>query len=240
MHGKLRHLAIVMDGNGRWAHRSGLARSVGHRQGMEATLRIIEAAAERDIEYLSLFALSCENMSRPQSELIGIESLISAAASRFRQIRDKRGIRLRVIGDLSALSRPTRDLLEDLVRDTPETPPRLHLQVAVNYSGQWDIMQAVNKLCARATTNSLASASPGNPANASLGNSASASPNGSTTASPDTSATTNCLARSIAPKTASSTAVKSSCASSASPSRCAFKSALFGQHKAKPIAPAIS
>ena len=145
MSSTLKHLAIVMDGNGRWASRNGYPRSVGHRQGLETTLRLIEAVAGRGISYLSLFALSCENLSRPEDELRSLEGLIGIGAKRFRDLVERQSIKLQVIGDRSVLSAATNDSIDDLVSANPKQA-RLHLLVAINYSGKWDILQALSRL----------------------------------------------------------------------------------------------
>ena len=104
-----RHVAIIMDGNGRWAKRQGLARMFGHRQGVETVHRITEAAAELGISYMTLYAFSTENWNRPKEEVDALMSLLVDTIAKETPTLMKNNIRLQTIGDLSRLPQATRD-----------------------------------------------------------------------------------------------------------------------------------
>ena len=137
-----RHVAIVMDGNGRWARRRGKARNAGHRAGVRAARRVVEACGERDIEVLTLFAFSSENWSRPSSEVRLLMRLFVEALQREVADLHANNVSLRFIGERDALP-------GDLVRQMEESEALtarnsgLKLNVAVSYGGRWDIVRAV-------------------------------------------------------------------------------------------------
>ncbi len=141
-----RHVAIIMDGNGRWAKRRGLPRSAGHKQGAEAARRIVEAAANRGIEYITLFGFSSENWNRPRAEIEELMKLLRYYLRSETADLHKKNARLRVVGDHSAFD---EDIIQ-LIRNAEELTAgnrRINVTIALNYGGRQDIAQAVEKLC---------------------------------------------------------------------------------------------
>ena len=142
-----RHVAIIMDGNGRWAKKRFLPRIAGHRRGVENVRSTVSACAEYGIEYLTLFAFSSENWRRPADEVSFLMQLfISALEQEIAKLHEN-GVRFRAIGDMTRFDRKLRQLVadaENLTRDNR----RLTLTVAANYGGRWDIMQAVKQMLA--------------------------------------------------------------------------------------------
>jgi len=136
-----RHVAIIMDGNGRWAAARRLPRVAGHARGVEAVRTIVEACAARGVEYLTLFAFSSENWRRPQDEVGVLMRLFVSALEREVGQLDRNGVRLKVIGDLSAFEPRLRALIVDAEKRTLENS-RLTLTIAANYGGRWDIINA--------------------------------------------------------------------------------------------------
>jgi len=140
-----RHVAIIMDGNGRWATQRRLPRVAGHAKGVEAVRATVEACARRGVEYLTLFAFSSENWRRPADEVSLLMRLFVTALEReVAQLRAN-GIRLRVIGDLSAFEPRLRRLITQAETRTASNR-RLTLTIAANYGGRWDILQAVQSM----------------------------------------------------------------------------------------------
>jgi undecaprenyl diphosphate synthase len=140
-----RHVAIIMDGNGRWARKRFLPRVAGHKRGVEVLRRVIQACVERGIEYLTVFAFSSENWRRPPEEVSFLMNLFVAALSDEVARLHQNGIRLRIVGDLSRFEPRLRDLVEAGERTTAGNR-RLTLTIAANYGGRWDILQACNRL----------------------------------------------------------------------------------------------
>lgn len=141
------HIAIIMDGNGRWAKRRLMPRVAGHRKGVEALRGVIRACAERDVSHLTVFAFSSENWRRPQEEVTLLMELFMRALENEVARLHENGIRFRVIGDLTGFSERIQTLIRDaemLTRDNT----RLAFTVAANYGGRWDIVQAMKKLMA--------------------------------------------------------------------------------------------
>lgn len=136
-----RHVAIVMDGNGRWAKKRHMPRFVGHKQGVDVVLRTVRACAERGIEYLTVFAFSSENWKRPREEVSGLMELMLVAASKYLGRLADDGVRIRIIGDRSHLSDKLRGAWNDAEQRTLHNR-RITLSVAFNYGGRWDIVQA--------------------------------------------------------------------------------------------------
>ena len=142
---RLRHLAIIMDGNGRWAKKRFLPRVAGHKKGLDAVRSMVSSCLEQRIEYLTLFAFSSENWRRPADEVSFLMSLfIRALENEVRELHDN-GVRLRVIGDLAAFSAPLRQAIQDAEALTAGNTA-LNLTICANYGGRWDILQAVNRL----------------------------------------------------------------------------------------------
>jgi undecaprenyl diphosphate synthase len=139
-----RHVAIVMDGNGRWANRRMMPRMFGHKFGVDALVRIIDACADRGIEYLTVFAFSSENWKRPQDEVSGLMNLVLVAVSKYLSGMAERGVRVRIVGDRSAVSDKVRAAWEHAEQSTAHNT-RITLSVAFNYGGRWDIVQACQR-----------------------------------------------------------------------------------------------
>jgi undecaprenyl diphosphate synthase len=139
-----RHVAIIMDGNGRWARQRLLPRIAGHRRGVDAVRATVENCAERGVEFLTLFAFSSENWRRPAEEVALLMQLFQAALANEVERLHKNGIRLKVVGDTSRFDAKIRLLIEQGERLTAQND-RLTLTIAANYGGRWDILQAANK-----------------------------------------------------------------------------------------------
>ncbi len=143
-----RHVAIVMDGNGRWAKRRFMPRIAGHRQGVESLRRCIRACAERGVQVLTVFAFSSENWSRPEDEVSGLMDLLGKALTREVPELRQNGIRLYFVGDRESLSPRLRSELAEAEAATAGNT-RLVLNVCFNYGGRWDIAQAAARLASR-------------------------------------------------------------------------------------------
>jgi undecaprenyl diphosphate synthase len=150
-----RHIAIIMDGNGRWAQARGLPRIAGHRQGAEAVRRTVRAAGELGIPYLTLFGFSSENWKRPTEEVGDLMGLLRHYLRGEIAELHKNGVRLRVIGDLARLAPDIVTLIvnaEALTRDNPG----VNLTIALSYGGRAEIVAAVRAIAAKAEDGSLA------------------------------------------------------------------------------------
>ena len=144
-----RHIAIVMDGNGRWAGQRRLPRIEGHRRGIEAVRSTVRGCAEAGVEGLTLFAFSSENWRRPESEVTALMGLFRFMLEREVQALAENGIRLRVIGDRAALGSRLAELIEAAERTTADGS-RMTLTIAANYGGRWDLVQAARELAGKA------------------------------------------------------------------------------------------
>ena len=142
-----RHIAIIMDGNGRWAKQRMLPRVAGHRKGVEAVRATVRACIEQGVEYLTLFAFSSENWRRPADEVSILMQLFLRALEQEVAKLDDNDIRFKVIGDVSRFEPRIRELIAAGEAVT-ERNSRLTLTVAANYGGRWDVAQAVQKLLA--------------------------------------------------------------------------------------------
>jgi undecaprenyl diphosphate synthase len=142
-----RHVAIIMDGNGRWATKRLLPRVAGHVKGVEAVRDCVEACVERGVEYLTLFAFSSENWRRPEEEVSLLMRLFVTALEREVSKMHANDIRLKVVGDLSRFDAKLRDMIASAERRTANNT-RLTLTICANYGGRWDIMQATGKMVA--------------------------------------------------------------------------------------------
>ena len=142
------HIAIVMDGNGRWAKRRLLPRIAGHRQGVESLRRCIRACAERGVRALTVFAFSSENWSRPPEEVGGLMELMAKALAREVPELRQNGIRLRFVGERASLSERMKAGLAEAEAATA-AGTGMGLNVCFNYGGRWDITQAAASLAAR-------------------------------------------------------------------------------------------
>ena len=146
-----RHIAIIMDGNGRWAKRRLMPRVAGHRKGVEALRGVIRACAERGVAHLTVFAFSSENWRRPQEEVTLLMELFMRALENEVARLHENNIRFRLIGDLSSFSERIQTLIRDAETLTCNNT-RLTFTVAANYGGRWDIVQAVRKLMTAGVT----------------------------------------------------------------------------------------
>jgi undecaprenyl diphosphate synthase len=140
-----RHLAIIMDGNGRWAARRSLDRIAGHHQGAESVRNIVRASREIGIPYLTLFAFSSENWSRPQEEVEALMILLSKYLSSELQEMLDNGIRLQAIGDLARLPREVGSGLNETIKQTCQAKA-MTLTLALSYGGRDDILQAMRRI----------------------------------------------------------------------------------------------
>lgn len=139
------HIAIIMDGNGRWAMRRGLPRSMGHRQGAKALKRTVRAAGEMGVKYLTLFGFSSENWSRPEQEVSELMRLLRYYLRSETAELMKNNIRLRIIGDISAFDPDIRELMAH-AEDLSKNNEGLYLSIALNYGGRNEIVNAVQSL----------------------------------------------------------------------------------------------
>ncbi len=139
------HVAIIMDGNGRWAKKHGKPRIFGHRNGVKTVREITETAAELGVPYLTLYAFSTENWSRPKWEVSALMQLLVDTLYKELDTLNKNNIRLQAIGELDRLPSSTHKALLEGIANTADNK-RMNLVLALNYSGRWDITQAVRKL----------------------------------------------------------------------------------------------
>lgn len=137
------HIAIIMDGNGRWAKKRFLPRIAGHQQGARAVRSVVETAVHYGVKFLTLFAFSTENWNRPTDEVSGLFSLLIEHLKSEQQELKRTGVRLRVIGDRAALDSNLQDIIHEAEQSTRHNT-KLGLNLAINYGGQWDIVQAIN------------------------------------------------------------------------------------------------
>ena len=149
-----RHIAIIMDGNGRWAQKRFMPRAVGHQAGVKAVRKIVEYCAKHEVEVLTLFAFSSENWRRPEAEVALLMALFMATLQREISKLDRNNIRLRFIGDRSAFS---DKLQQKMIEGEAQTQNNtdLTLVVAANYGGHWDMCQAAQKVVKKMSTGEL-------------------------------------------------------------------------------------
>ena len=139
------HVAVIMDGNGRWANSQGLSRIAGHKRGVDAVKSLIKSCVEHEIPYLSIFAFSSENWNRPESEVNALMDLLGTALETQVKKLDENGVRLNLIGDLSRFSGRIQSLAANAQHAT-STNTKLVFNVAINYGGRWDIACASQRL----------------------------------------------------------------------------------------------
>jgi undecaprenyl diphosphate synthase len=149
-----RHIAIIMDGNGRWARSRMLPRYVGHREGVKSVRRVVEGCIDRNVPALTLFAFSSENWRRPSDEVGLIMDLFVNTLKKEVGALDRNGVRLRFIGDRTAFADKLRRLIEDAEQQTRDNT-KLELAIAANYGGQWDITRACQVLADRVAAGEL-------------------------------------------------------------------------------------
>ena len=135
------HIAVIMDGNRRWAQQRALPVAMGHASGARRVRELVKACVERGVKYLSLFAFSTENWKRPEEEVTGLMGLLSLYLQKEVQDMSKQGVRLRVIGDTSGFSPRIQALIHDAQANTAHNTV-ITLSIAVNYGGRWDMLQA--------------------------------------------------------------------------------------------------
>jgi undecaprenyl diphosphate synthase len=140
-----RHLAVIMDGNGRWATKRFLPRTAGHARGVQAVRRVVEACGKRGVEYLTLFAFSSENWRRPAEEVSLLMRLFIQTLEKEISKLEVQGVRLRVIGDVSRFEPKLQQSIRAAEQRTRQNSG-LNLTIAANYGGRWDILQAMKSL----------------------------------------------------------------------------------------------
>jgi len=139
------HVAVIMDGNGRWARKRGRERIFGHHQGVKSVRKVIEAASELGIRYLTLYAFSTENWNRPDEEVSALMDIMVESLNNETETLLKNNISIKVIGDLDRLSDKVRDRLRETIRIT-SAGTRLKLVVALSYSSRWEISEACRRI----------------------------------------------------------------------------------------------
>ena len=150
------HVAIVMDGNGRWAQRRKQPRIFGHKKGVEALRRIIESCGKHGVSILTLFAFSSENWRRPPAEVSGLKRLLFSSLMAEADSLVSNGVRLRVVGDLDPFGPDVVDMVQRTEHRTANNH-KLELVIAVNYGGRWDIVSACRKLAIKVAEGNLSS-----------------------------------------------------------------------------------
>jgi undecaprenyl diphosphate synthase len=149
-----KHIAIIMDGNGRWAKEKGEDRLFGHLHGVESVRNIVEGTAELGIQYLTLYAFSTENWDRPEYEVNGLMELLVDTIRKEVPTLNKNNIRLHVIGDIEMLPATAKKELDEAIKETT-TNTGLNLIMALSYSSRWEINNAIKKIAAQVKENKL-------------------------------------------------------------------------------------
>ena len=139
------HIAIIMDGNGRWAKAKGLERAEGHKEGVNAIRKVVEAAIKASVQYLTLYAFSTENWRRPTEEVNGLMDLMVYAISRETDDLKKKGVSIESIGDRSRLPVNVREALEACILET-DGGKNLNLVIALSYSSKWELAEATRRI----------------------------------------------------------------------------------------------
>ncbi len=149
-----RHIAIIMDGNGRWAKEKGQDRLYGHYHGVESVRQIVEGCAELGIGYLTLYAFSTENWDRPEDEVTGLMELLVETIKKEVETLNKNNIRLHVIGDMSMLPEYAKKELQEAIGQTAKNSG-MNLVMALSYSSRWEIAQAIKNIASDVKNGSL-------------------------------------------------------------------------------------
>lgn len=149
-----RHIAVIMDGNGRWAKQRSHERIFGHQNAIEAVRQTVERCAELGVEYLTLYAFSTENWNRPKAEVDGLMSLLVKCIRDETPTLQKNHIRLQTIGNTESLPEATRSELQNCISDTAANT-RMTLILALSYSSRWEIKQALRKIVADTNSHTL-------------------------------------------------------------------------------------
>jgi undecaprenyl diphosphate synthase len=142
-----RHVAVVMDGNGRWAKNRYMPRFFGHKAGVDTLIRAIDLFADRGVKYLTVFAFSSENWKRPADEVSGLFGLVLVAASKYLESMVSKGVRIRVIGNREGVSEQLQDAWTRAEQATAHND-RITVLVAFNFGGRWDVVQACRRALA--------------------------------------------------------------------------------------------
>lgn len=151
----LKHVCIIMDGNGRWAKKRFMPRFAGHKAGLSTLRKIVAGCVEEELEVLTVFAFSSENWRRPEKEVGLLMELFATALTREVKKLNEHNVQLRVIGELSAFSEKIRTLIDEAVSLTAANNG-LVFNIAANYGGRWDIMQASRQVALKVKTGELA------------------------------------------------------------------------------------
>lgn len=147
-----RHIAIIMDGNGRWAKQKGKNRLFGHKNGVKAVQQVVEACAEMGIEYLTLYAFSTENWKRPKAEVETLmQLLVTTLKKELKTLKDK-NIRLQAIGNLQTLSKKVYNELQEVMEKTSQNT-RITLTLALSYGSREELKNAIQQLCTEVKNN---------------------------------------------------------------------------------------
>jgi len=149
-----RHIAVIMDGNGRWAKEKGMQRVFGHRNGVKAVREVTEACTELGVKYLTLYAFSTENWNRPEAEVNALMTLLVETIKNEIKTLNENGVRLQAIGDINRLPERSRKTLQEAM-DATKANPRMTLVLALNYSAKWEIVEAARKLAAAAKSGEI-------------------------------------------------------------------------------------
>ena len=149
-----RHIAMIMDGNGRWAQKKGGERLFGHRNGVESVRQVVEAAGDLGVEYLTLYAFSTENWRRPRTEIDGLMTLLTNTISNETKKLNENNVRLLVIGNIADLPKSVQKHLMQAV-DFLSGNTGLQLVLALSYSGRWEITDAIKRMCNDAKSGKL-------------------------------------------------------------------------------------
>ena len=150
-----RHVAVIMDGNGRWAKARGLPRAAGHRQGAEAARKVLRAAGEAGVECLTLYAFSSENWRRPEEEINDLMGLLRFYIGNELNALHKEGVRLKILGDHKAFKADIAKMVDDAVERTAGNE-RMTVAIALNYGSRNEIVSAARHLAARAAAGEIA------------------------------------------------------------------------------------
>ncbi len=151
------HIAIIMDGNGRWAKQQGEQRIYGHENGVKSVRDTVEAAAELGVKYLTLYAFSTENWNRPKEEVMALMQLLVHTISAETKTLNKNNIRLQAIGDLKSLPADCYNELQEAIEST-KTNSRTTLVLALSYSSRWEMVNAIKEIAAKVENKTLSAA----------------------------------------------------------------------------------
>lgn len=149
-----KHVAIIMDGNGRWAKKQGKERYYGHQVGVQSVKKVAEAAAELGVEYITLYAFSTENWNRPKEEVDAIMALLIEAIAQETPTLMKNNIKLEVIGDIAQMAKENQEALKNVIEKTKDNS-RMTMVLALSYSSRWEITNAVKEIALKVANNEL-------------------------------------------------------------------------------------